>query len=260
MIKDSSRQKNSIGFTIGLILCDQLRDQFSGDFPEYEAMFKSAFEGGKSKLTWETFDAVAGEFPTDLDLCDGYLISGSRSSVYEEKKWILSLEDFINKLNRKNKPTVGLCFGHQIMAKALGGTVICAPEGWGIGFARCSVDSGISRNQLALPEELTVGVCHRDQVVKLPAGATNIGSTPHCNNFLIEFTPKMVGFQGHPEFEPAYISALIEEAKNRLTPQEYSVALQSKKNAPDNQLIRKAITKFLTKQTEHSQLSVLKKT
>jgi hypothetical protein len=62
----------------------------------------------------------------------------------------------------------------------------------------------------------------------------------------------MVGFQGHPEFEPAYISALIEETKNLLTPQEYFVALQSKKNAPDNQLIRKAITKFLTKRTEHS--------
>ena len=165
---------------------------------------------------------------------------------------MLSLENFINKLNRNNKPTVGLCFGHQIMAKALGGTVTCAPEGWGIGFARCSVNSGISRKQLALPEELTVGVCHRDQVVKLPAGATNIGSTPHCNNFLIQFTPKMIGFQGHPEFEPAYISALIEETKNLLTPQEYFVALQSKKNAPDNQLIRKAITKFLTKRTEHS--------
>ena len=252
MIKDSLRQKKRIGFTIGLILCDQLRDQFSSDFPDYETMFKTAFEEKPQKFSWKTFDAVTGEFPKDLDSCDGYLISGSRSSVYEEKKWMLSLENFINKLNRNNKPTVGLCFGHQIMAKALGGTVTCALEGWGIGFARCSVNSGISRKQLALPEELTVGVCHRDQVVKLPAGAINIGSTPHCNNFLIQFTPKMVGFQGHPEFEPAYISALIEETKNLLTPQEYFVALQSKKNAPDNQLIRKAITKFLTKRTEHS--------
>ena len=249
MIKGSLRQKNRIRFTIGLILCDQLRDQFSGNFPDYETMFKTAFEEKPQKFSWKTFDAVTGEFPKDLDSCDGYLISGSRSSVYEEKKWMLSLENFINKLNRNNKPTVGLCFGHQIMAKALGGTVTCAPEGWGIGFARCSVNSGISRKQLALPEELTVGVCHRDQVVKLPAGATNIGSTPHCNNFLIQFTPKMIGFQGHPEFEPAYISALIEETKNLLTPQEYFVALQSKRNAPDNQLIRKAITKFLTKRT-----------
>lgn len=252
MIKDSLRQKNSNGFTIGLILCDQLRDQFSGDFPEYETMFKTAFEGKTSAFVWKTFDAVTEEFPTDLDVCDGYLISGSRSSVYEGKKWMLSLEGFINKLNRKNKPTVGLCFGHQIMAKALGGKVACAPEGWGIGFARCSVNSDSSKNQLALPEELTVGVCHRDQVVKLPTGATNIGSAPHCNNFLIQFTPKMVGFQGHPEFEPAYISALIEEAKTHLTPQEYSIALQSKRNAPDNQLIRKAITKFLTKQMENT--------
>jgi GMP synthase-like glutamine amidotransferase len=249
MIKGNLRQEKRIRFTIGLILCDQLRDQFSGNFPDYETMFKTAFEEKPQKFSWKTFDAVTGEFPKDLDSCDGYLISGSRSSVYEEKKWMLSLENFINKLNRNNKPTVGLCFGHQIMAKALGGTVTCAPEGWGIGFARCSVNSGISRKQLALPEELTVGVCHRDQVVKLPAGATNIGSTPHCNNFLIQFTPKMIGFQGHPEFEPAYISALIEETKNLLTPQEYFVALQSKRNAPDNQLIRKAITKFLTKRT-----------
>ena len=249
MIKDSSRQKKRIGFTIGLILCDQLRDQFSSDFPDYETMFKTAFEEKPQKFSWKTFDAVTGEFPKDLDSCDGYLISGSRSSVYEEKKWMLSLENFINKLNRNNKPTVGLCFGHQIMAKALGGTVTCAPEGWGIGFARCSVNSGISKGQLPLPKELTVGVCHRDQVVRLPTGATNIGSTPHCNNFLIQFTPKMVGFQGHPEFEPAYISALIEETKNLLTPQEYFVALQSKRNAPDNQLIRKAITRFLTKRT-----------
>jgi len=252
MIKDSLRQKNRMRFTIGLILCDQLRDQFSGDFPEYEKMFKTAFEEKSQKFNWKTFDAVTGEFPKDLDSCDGYLISGSRSSVYEEKKWMLSLENFINKLNRNNKPTVGLCFGHQIMAKALGGAVTSAPEGWGIGFARCSVNSGISEGQLLLPEELTVGVCHRDQVVRLPTGATNIGSTSHCNNFLIEFTPKMVGFQGHPEFEPAYISALIEETKNLLTPQEYSVALQSKENAPDNQLIRKAITRFLTKRTEDS--------
>ena len=86
MIKDSLRQKNSTGFTIGLILCDQLRDQFSGDFPEYETMFKTAFEGKTSAFAWKTFDAVTGEFPTDLDVCDGYLISGSRSSVYEGKK------------------------------------------------------------------------------------------------------------------------------------------------------------------------------
>ncbi len=239
-------------YTLGLILCDHLRDEFKGDFPEYEVMFKSAFESHTPKLIWKIFDAINGELPENIDSCDGYLISGSGSSVYEQKKWMLSLEDFINELDFKNKPTVGLCFGHQIMAKALGGEVICAPAGWGIGFAKCLIDSDNPKNELGLEGVIAVGICHQDQVVKLPSNATSVGSAPHCKNFLIQFTRKMVGLQGHPEFEPGYISALLEKTKTQLTPLGYSVALESKAIIPDNQIIRKAITKFLTGQKECS--------
>ena len=63
---------------------------------------------------------VDGEFPASITEQDGWLVSGSRSGAYEDHPWIEPLEDFLRSAYAASVPVVGICFGHQILAQALG--------------------------------------------------------------------------------------------------------------------------------------------
>ena len=77
---------------------------------------------------------MLGELPATLDACDAYLCTGSRASVYDEAGWIHALKDFVRQAYAAGKPFVGICFGHQMLAEALGGKTSKAPQGWGAGI------------------------------------------------------------------------------------------------------------------------------
>lgn len=198
---------------IGLLVCGDLPERYSaiaGDFPEWiETLLRD------DGLAQVVFDVTAGDLPDDSSGCDAYIISGSASSVYEDEAWISDLKEFVRRAADRRVPVFGICFGHQILAEALGGSVERAENGWGIGVHTMRV---VQRRSWMDPqvESVDLAMSHQDQVVELPETAVVLGSSDHCENYLVEYTPTVVGIQGHPEFPASFAQALYEDKRGEL--------------------------------------------
>jgi GMP synthase-like glutamine amidotransferase len=199
---------------IGLLLCGDLPDRYNAISGDYPSMVADMFEDDDA-VSLTVFNAHKGDLPHDLSTLDGFIVSGSASSVYDDEQWIRDLEDFIRRTSESSVPIFGICFGHQVIAKALGGTVERAENGWGIGIHTMRV---LEARPWMNPahESLKLVMAHQDQVVSLPHDAVLLGSSDHCKNYLIEFTPSSVGVQGHPEFPGPFAEVLYEDKREHL--------------------------------------------
>ena len=152
---------------IGILKTDAVRPEWVPDFGEYPDMFKRLLLEADSSVSFAIWDVEEGVHPTDgdIDAVDGFIITGSKSSAYDDKQWIRDLEALIQKLHARRKKMVGICFGHQIIAKALGGVVSKSDKGWGVGIHTYELNKapfdGAQSGQLKLV------VSHQDQVHEL---------------------------------------------------------------------------------------------
>ena len=172
---------------------EALIDQ-SGD---YDAMFQKLLGG--HGFEFETFDVVDMEFPDSIDLADGWLITGSKHGAYEDHAFIPPLEGLIRDVKASGKPMIGVCFGHQIIAQALGGKVEKFDGGWSIGHTEYRMGD----------DTVAVNAWHQDQVVDLPSGATVTGSSDFCANAALVYDDQIWTLQPHPEFEAPFVHGLI---------------------------------------------------
>ena len=189
---------------LGLLLCDHVRPEFLGISGDYADMFRGLFADHED-IEIVVYDSVNGEIPDDPSECDAWITSGSRHSVNDEAPWIRDLEDFVRKVAVVEVPFVGICFGHQLIAKSLGGTVVRSERGWGLGVKEVEV-----REDLGIGDSYRVLNGHQDQVQTLPPGGEILGWNEHCPVSMLGVGATMLGIQGHPEFEPAYTKAVME--------------------------------------------------
>lgn len=217
---------------IGLLLCDRVRPELldvSGDYPE---MFEAMFQRYAPQVTLSVFDVRAGEYPQSIDDCDAYISSGSAASVYENDAWIKDFEAYLQTLHQAKKKFIGVCFGHQMMARALGTTVAPSNKGWGIGIKTCQI---IRHKPWMQPstDQYTILVSHRDQVARVPAGAELLATSTHCENAMFQVGDHFLGLQGHPEFTPAYARALM-DARAAIIPSDCRAAAHQSLATPLN--------------------------
>jgi len=198
---------------IGLLLCGDLPDSYSAIAGDYGTLVDAMFDDGNVSI--EVFAAHRGSLPSHPKAFDGFIISGSASSVYDDEQWIRDLEGCTRELVASGVGVFGLCFGHQVLAQALGGRVERATQGWGVGVHAMSVveDRPWMRPRA---ERLQLVMAHQDQVIELPEGAVLLGSSDHCPNFLVAFTDTAVGIQGHPEFPAVLAQAIYEDKRDIL--------------------------------------------
>lgn len=182
---------------IGLLLCDVHHDE-----RPVPLRFQQLFQH-HPELTWTTFDTINGELPNTVEACDGYLITGSPHSPNDRATWIDALRDFVVQLHRARRKTVGVCFGHQMIAQALGGQVELAPTGWGAALKRVEI---VRRTPWMIPPlpHVNLVALHRSQVTRLPAGAALLGRSDYCPIALFQIDNHMVGVQAHPEVDPDF--------------------------------------------------------
>ncbi|MEP1443641.1 MAG: type 1 glutamine amidotransferase [Hyphomicrobiales bacterium] len=187
---------------IGVLITGHVREELVETYGEYGGFFEKLIGG--DGFEFRDYFVVDQEFPKSTDECDAYVLSGSAHGAYEEHAFIPALEKFIQDAYAANIPLVGICFGHQIMAQALGGKVVKYDGGWGLGVHGYQIDLGNG------PEPIRINAVHQDQVVELPKGAKVFGSSPFCENAAISYQGKAISFQPHPEFGPEFMNDLIE--------------------------------------------------
>jgi GMP synthase-like glutamine amidotransferase len=212
-----------------------------GRFGTYGNMFRRLL-GPAFKL--QMFDVQAGEYPTETDDCEAYLITGSSSGVYDGDPWIAPLEDFVRE-NVGAKRMVGICFGHQLMAQALGGKAEKSPKGWGIGLHRYDLTTKApwmdDIHPIALP------VSHQDQVTAIGPDARVLGGSEFTPFGLVDYPKlKAVSLQAHPEFDPDYAVALIESKRGgRFDAATADAAIASLREPNDRRRVTVWLRRFL---------------
>jgi len=188
---------------IGILKTDTVRPEWVDEFGEYPDMFERLLLCENPALEFQTWDVEGGELPIDLDTADGFIITGSKSSVYDDKEWIRALENFIQRIHAIRRKLIGICFGHQVIAKALGAIVDKSPKGWGCGIQRYQLKDALLAAD-GIGEDLLLIASHQDQVMTVPAGAVVTATSDHCNNAGFRIDDHILTFQGHPEFIPDY--------------------------------------------------------
>ena len=190
--------------------------------------------------------AVAqGELPPSPDACDAYLISGSPKGVYDTDPWIAALADFIRAAYAANKKLVGICFGHQILAHALGGNAEKSDHGWGLGLKQFTI-TGSKPWMPDPPTECALYFAHQDQVTALPPGAERLGSSAFCQNALFAIDDRVLGIQGHPEFSTPMMQQILARADGHVPPEYVSEAERSLDSGlPDAQRVGQWLVNFL---------------
>ncbi|NCX77244.1 MAG: hypothetical protein EBW94_01125 [Proteobacteria bacterium] len=207
---------------VAILNCDQIKPEFEQAYGQYPKMFKSLFNKIDQEIIFSEFDVMHGEYPQDLNSIDLFIITGSRADAYADIPWINDLKAFINKLNAEKKNLFGVCFGHQIIAQALGGKVAKAESGWHVGV-----------DQL--------------QVIEMPPTAKLIGTCgSNCPNAAFTIGKHIVALQGHIEFSKSFAKDLLEMRKEILGNEKYSRAMNSLVKDTDEVLLTQAVVNFLS--------------
>ncbi len=229
---------------LGILQADHVDPECRGRFGDYPDMFAVALgDALGSGAAFEFYDVQRGIYPERVEDCDGYLITGSRASVYDDEAWIARLKDFARILHAARVKTVGICFGHQLLASALGGTVERADVGWGVGVHvwRLTDDAPWMRPARS---EFRLLASHQDQVVELPANARLLATSDFCPHAAYAIRDHVFALQGHPEFTPDYAEFLMCRRRERLGAA-FGPAMRSLKQPTDEAVAAKWIAGFL---------------
>lgn len=205
-----------------------------GDYPEhFETLLKN------TGLTFSSWHVEEMDFPEGPEVCEGWLITGSRHGSYEDHPFIAPLEDLIRDIYAKDLPLVGICFGHQVIAQALGGLVEKFDGGWAVG----------PQDYTFGDRTLTLNAWHQDQVVTAPAEATVFASNEFCANAALVYGRKAFTIQPHPEHTPAFFVDLA-EARGSVVPNDtMTAALARRDDTLDNHLVAEQIARFFHERT-----------
>ncbi len=193
---------------MGILQCDWVDADLQPDFGDYPDMLRRLLVAEKRGLSFSVYRLPSGEFPASIHEADAWLITGSKWSVYDTDGWIARAHELVRALHAARRPTIGVCFGHQLIARALGGQVDKASNGLGVGVHRVRVLE--QRAWMDPPRRsLSLVVSHQDQVVRLPEGASLLASHEFCPYDMFEIGRHGLGMQFHPEFSKGYSRATM---------------------------------------------------
>jgi GMP synthase (glutamine-hydrolysing) len=165
---------------------------------------------------------VRTDAPPSPRAADAIVITGSSANVPTREAWMLRAEAWLREVVAVGTPVFGICFGHQILAQALGGEVQKNPRGREIGTmaieqtASDPIFDGVSAR-------FSANVTHIDSVVRLPPGAVALARSPLEDYHAIRFTPSCYGVQFHPEIDAEVMRGYVETRREILASEGFDV-------------------------------------
>ena len=226
---------------VNILLCDTFPGLLPEYIPSYESMFFSLFRSVNQDITFELYYAMDGELPIHPAANELHLITGSNNAAYDTLPWILDLQEWVRKAASQKVPLVGICFGHQLIAQALGGRVERFAGGWGAGIRESQILDEELRSYF--PDgRLRLIVNHHDQVMQLPEGAKPLATSDFCRFEGFRIGHHILTFQGHPEFTVDYERHLI---LNHSENEDDTVKQQALKTLEEMEPQGEVVAKFL---------------
>jgi len=229
---------------VGILKADSVLDDLQRTHGDYSDMFTRILSTDAHPCEVKVYDVEHLEYPPEIDVCDGYLITGSKRSVYEDEPWIQQLGAFVQTLHQARKKLVGICFGHQLVAQVLGGKTEKSDRGWGVGRHDTRLLLDLNADAPA-GTQFSLLSSHQDQVSKLPGSARVLAQSEFCPIAGMLIDQHILTFQGHPEFDTAYARALLQIRRELVGEAKYEVAISSMAQVPDQALVAEWILRFI---------------
>lgn len=210
----------------------------AGDYPK---LFATLLDGLDIELV--QYNLVEDRFPATVDECDGWLLSPSRGSVYDGHPWIAAAEDLIRDVIARERPYVGICFGHQLAAQALGVSVRRAADGWQVGVHEYEIVEHRAWMTPRLPSVALIA-SHEDQVTAVPDGARLFARTGGCPVAGLLIGERAWTLQPHPEFVPELADDLLAQRIELIGAEKVAIARSSLTQPLDRLTVGRWIGEF----------------
>lgn len=177
-----------------------------GDFEDWIARGL----GDMPLLPVHVCDGAAMPDPAGLS---GVVISGSHEMVTDRLAWSEALADWLRRAVPAGLPVLGICYGHQLLAQALGGVAGPREQGMEFGTVDVSLAPEAATDPLlaGLPARFPAHVIHMQSALTLPPGALRLGASPADPHQILRFAPRCWGVQFHPEFNEAVVAGYARE-------------------------------------------------
>jgi GMP synthase-like glutamine amidotransferase len=229
--------------TIGILACDHVSPELraAARDRDYDDMYADMLRAAEPSIATRTYDVVGGELPASPDECDAWIITGARYDAYRDEPWIVALRKFIAGVLEHQSRLVGVCFGHQAVAHALGGQATNTGT-WKAGPQRLHVED----TPWFEGGSVRVNAMHQDVASAIPPGARTIATGDTAEHPMFLVGDNILCIQDHPEYDADYIGALVEFRRPRMGDEITDAAHATiAREQVDNAIVGRWLTDFL---------------